>query len=103
MKTLLSATILATALLAAGCAQMQWTKPGADAGAVTRDLNECRSIALGRAAPTVAGRAAPDTRSDGGRPPVMAPAQGSNQRFVAEHEEVRRCMLQRGYQLTPAS
>lgn len=102
MKTLFSATVLAAAVLLQGCAQMQWTKPGADAATIARDQNECRSVALGRAAPTVAGRGGPDSRTDGGRSPVMAPAQGSNERFVAENEEVRRCMLQRGYQLTPS-
>ena len=102
MKTVPYAALTAAALLAAGCAQMQWTKPGADAATIARDQDECRSQAL-RATPPVAGARSPDARSDGTRPPVMAPAQGSNERFVAEHEEMRRCMLQRGYQLKPAS
>jgi hypothetical protein len=42
------------------------------------------------------------TRTDGGGPAVMAPAHGSNERFVAEHEEMRRCMLHRGYELKAA-
>jgi hypothetical protein len=103
MKSVLHACVLAAlAVIASGCAEMQWTKPGADAAALARDQNECRAIALQRAAP-VAARGALDARTDAGRPPVMAPAQGSNERFVAEHEEMRRCMIQRGYALKPAS
>ena len=103
MKTVAHAVALSIVLLAAGCAEMQWSKPGADAAAIARDQDECRSAALGRAGPPVAGRSGLDARTDGGRPPVMAPTQGSNERFVAEHEEMRRCMLERGYQLKPAS
>src|SRR5687767_10290155 len=104
MKNLFYAALFgAGALLAQGCAQMQWTKPGADAATIARDQDQCRAQALRRGAPPVAGVGSPDARTDGGRPGVMAPAQGSNERFVAEHEEMRRCMLQRGYELKPAS
>lgn len=103
MKVVSHATLALLALLAQGCAEMQWSKPGADTAQLARDQDECRAAALGRAGPPVAGRGSIDARTDGGRPPVMAPAQGSNERFVAEHEEMRRCMLQRGYQLKPAS
>ena len=103
MKTVPYAASLGIVLLAAGCAEMQWSKPGANAAAVARDQDECRSAALGRAGPPVAGRTSLEARTDGSRPPVMAPAQGSNERFVAEHEEVRRCMIERGYTLKPAS
>ena len=103
MKIVPHAAALGVVLLAAGCAQMQWNKPGADATMVARDQDECRAAAIGRAGPPVAGRTGLDARTDGGRPPVMAPSQGSNERFVAEHEEMRRCMLERGYQLKPAS
>ena len=103
MKSVFHACVLAAfAALASGCAEMQWSKPGADAGALARDQNECRAIALQRSAP-IAARGTLDARTDGGRAPVMAPAQGSNERFVAEHEEMRRCMIQRGYQLKPSS
>ena len=104
MKTVRFGAVLATiALLAQGCADMQWSKAGADAAMVARDQDECRAVALGRAGPPVAGRTSLEARTDGGRPPVMTPAQGSNERFVAEHEEVRRCMIERGYTLKPAS
>ncbi len=102
MKTVPCAAALAIALLAQGCAQMQWTKDGADAATVARDQNECRVQALRRAPPPVAGMGSPDARTGPGRPVVMAPA-SSNERFVAEHEEMSRCMQQRGYALKPAS
>ena len=104
MKTVPHGAVLAAlVLLVQGCAEMQWSKPGADAAAIAREQDECRAAAIGRAGPPVAGRGSLDARSDGGRPPVMAPTQGSNERFVAEHEEMRRCMMERGYQLKPAT
>lgn len=104
MKRVTHAAIAAViALITHGCTTMQWTKPGADATAVARDQDDCRASALRRANPTIAGPGSPDARTDGGRPGVMSPTQGSNERFVAEHEEVRRCMLKRGYELRPAS
>jgi hypothetical protein len=97
-----AAALAAIALAAQGCAEMKWTKPGADANAVANDQNECRAVALG-ATPPVGTRGTIDTRADGGRSPVMASSSSSGDRFVAEHEEMSRCMTQRGYQLKPAS
>ena len=102
MKSALRAATLAAVALTAGCAEMRWTKAGADAAAVARDQDECRAQALRRGPPPVAGVGSPDARTDGSRPAGMTTAQGSNERFIAENEEMRRCMLQRGYQLTPA-
>ena len=100
MKTPLhAAAFAAIAVFAHGCAELQWTKQGADAATIARDQDQCRAQALRRGPPPVSGVGSSDARTDGGRPIVMAPAQGSNERFVAEHEEVRRCMLQRGYEL----
>ena len=96
-------TLAAIALLAHGCAQMQWSKPGADAATLARDQNECRGEALRRGPPPVTGVGSADARTDGSRPGVMSPGQGSNERFVAENEEMRRCMLKRGYELKPAT
>jgi hypothetical protein len=39
----------------------------------------------------------------GASPSAARPAGSSNDRFIAEHEDVRVCMLRRGYQLQPAS
>ena len=82
---------------------MQWTKPGADAAMVARDQDECRGQALGRANPPAVPAGSADARTDGIRTGAMSQTAGSNERFVAEHEEIRRCMLRRGYQLKPIS
>lgn len=93
---------LAPALLAtmlSGCADLQWTKPGADATAVSRDLDACRAVALNAAAAPVAPAGSTESVTDHGRPRAMQPSAGSNERFVAEQETIRRCMASRGYAL----
>ena len=86
----------AIALLASGCATKNWTKPGADAATVSRDLDACRAGALGGAA--VAPSGSSEAITERGRPATQ-PTAGSNERFLAEHEAARRCMLKRGYEL----
>ena len=93
---------LIPALLASmlsGCADLHWTKPGADATAVSRDLDACRAVALSTAAAPVAPSASTESVTDHGRPRAMQPTAGSNERFVAEQETIRRCMASRGYAL----
>lgn len=87
----------AIAMLASGCATMRWSKPGADAAAVSRDLDACRAGALGAAA--VAPSGSSEAITERGRTGVSEPTAGSNERFVAEHEATSRCMLKRGYEL----
>jgi hypothetical protein len=99
MKRLLPIAAALAILSAQGCSGLNWTKPGADANTISRDLDDCRAVALGRATPPVAPAGSSEATTDGGRPGAMRPAAGSNERFVAEHEEVRRCMLKRGYEL----
>ena len=95
--------LLVCALIVGGCAEMRWTRSGADAAMVSRDIDDCRASALRRANAPVSTPGQSD-RTDGvGRPHIMTPSSGSDERFVAEHEEVSRCMHQRGYQLRPAS
>ena len=89
----------AVAVLLGGCASGQWAKPGADAAAVSRDLDECRGVALGRSGPPVVAPRSSESVTDLGRAGTMQPAAGSNERFVAEHEAATRCMHKRGYQL----
>ena len=100
-------TLLAAAavLITSACAEMRWAKPGADAATVARDTDECRATALGRSAPRGAAIATQDPQMiDRGATPMAARSAGtSNDRFIAEHEEVRVCMQRRGYQLRPAS
>lgn len=89
----------ALTLAAAGCAGRHWTKPGADAAAVSRDLDDCRASSLGRTGSPVAPTGSSEAVTDRGRPAIMQPSAGSNERFLAEHEETRRCMAKRGYEL----
>lgn len=94
---------LAPALLAtmlSGCADLQWTKPGADATAVSRDLDACRAVALQSAGAPVAPARSTEAVTDRGRPGSMQTTAGSNERFVAEQETIRRCMSSRGYVLS---
>jgi hypothetical protein len=89
----------AMALLTA-CAEMDWTKPGADKAATSNDLEHCRGVALGRSTPQAVAAERGTTTSG-----VIAPARPAgtaNERVIAEHEAVRQCMQAKGYQLTPA-
>jgi hypothetical protein len=96
--------VVAAALLAGACAEMRWAKPGADAAAVSRDLDDCRALALQRSSPRGPAIASQDAQviDRGASPVATRPGGTSNERFIAEHEEVRVCMLRRGYQLQPA-
>jgi len=99
-RALLIAAFIGLFLTLTGCADMRWSKAGADGALVSRDLDECRAAALRRANPVISTPGQGDGRSDGtGSPGVMKPAAGSNERFIAEHEETSRCMRQRGYEL----
>ena len=94
MKRLLPPATIAFALSIGGCAEMDWTKPGADNAAVSRDLEECRGPALRGAVPAAAVGTPPSPADRGGTP--TRPAGTSNERFIAEHESVRQCMAGRG-------
>ena len=92
--------MLAFALSLGACADMDWTRPGADKAAVSRDLDECRGRALRGSPPEAAGRTQDPQLVDRGANPNTG--RTSNERFIAEHDAVRQCMVGRGYQLTPA-
>jgi hypothetical protein len=90
----------AVVTLLTACADMDWTRPGADKAAVSRDMDDCRGAWLRRAEP-------PEVKSsqDPTSPAPVAPgraAGNANERFIQEHEAVRQCMQAKGYQLTPA-
>ena len=102
-RLLIPAAFAAIVLVAQGCASGTWVKPGADNAAVTRDMEECRKLALFRAPPPVAPTGTADARTGGGPVGAMTPAMGSNERFLNEHEEVRNCMLRKGYTLQRSS
>ena len=106
MKTLLRTGMLVLCIAFGACAEMRWTKPGTDANQASRDLDACRGAALQRSGPRGAGAAGADMQSTierGTSPSGARPAGTSDDRFIAEHEDVRTCMLQRGYQLRPAT
>jgi hypothetical protein len=103
MDTAFRALVTAALLsILGGCAgDMRWSKPGADAATISRDLDECRGNALLHAAPQGAGVPTQDGPVlDRGATTMSTRQSGtSNERFIAEHEDVRLCMLRRGYQL----
>ena len=106
MATLLRTGVLGLCIAFSACAEMRWTKPGTDANQASRDLDACRGEALQRSGPREAGPFGPDrqfTVERGTGASGARPAGTSDERFIADHEEVRVCMLRRGYQLRPAS
>jgi hypothetical protein len=104
MKILLFAALICGSALLSACADMRWTKAGADPAAVSRDRDECRATALTLGAPSGAAVVTPpDQPVERGAMPVGArPAATADERFIAEHEVVRLCMQRRGYQLQSA-
>jgi hypothetical protein len=99
--------LAATLLVAAGgCAPLRWDKPGADAAALERDLEQCRQIARAEAArrawpfKLTAARVIGFDR--GGRPIVVQPFPHETERFLEEHDLARACMRGKGYALVPA-
>lgn len=104
MKTLSSIALATASVFSSGCAETHWTKPGADAALVSRDFEECREDALRRAIPAGVAASASQSMSPGAGPMAGSPAGGtSGTRFVQEQEDVRECMLRRGYRLQPSS
>jgi hypothetical protein len=99
-----SAVILA--LLCTSCAPLEWRKSGADAAATARDVDECRDQARSRAQqeaplfgmprPPVVGM---DTR---GRIVTGQAGRYDTERALLEHDFMRICMRERGYELAPA-
>jgi hypothetical protein len=83
------------------CADMDWTRAGADKAAVSRDIDDCRGAWLRRSEPPEV-KASQATATSRGAAPPGRPATSANERFIAEHDAVRQCMTAKGYQLTPA-
>jgi len=94
------------ALLAAGCAQLEWHKPGAGPRALEQDLAECRQTARLRAAreawpySLLAPRVVGVDRA--GRLIVVQPPPHYTERFLLEQDLARACMREKGYALVPA-
>ena len=99
-RLLIHAALAGIVLAMQGCQSGgTWTKSGADPSMVSNDMEECRKLALFRANPPVAPSGSPNARTDISRPGAVGGSAGSNERFVNEQEEIRRCMLRKGYEL----
>jgi hypothetical protein len=92
--------------LLGGCADLQWSKDGADDATVSRDLDDCtRSARVQAASQTInTGPAAPQVMGvdPQGRAFVANPFPPQQDRFITEHDLQRFCMTGKGYQLVPA-
>lgn len=97
-----SATVvLAVIALLAGCAPLNWHKAGATAEARDRDVAECTGearFAARRQSPVLQSAPRVIVNRQGRTVAVEAP-RDDNERFLLEHDLMRDCMRQRGYEL----
>jgi hypothetical protein len=95
-------TVLALALLTAGCGTVQWYKPGASDAEVARDLERCRSEAGRQSFEEMHARAAarPYSRDyDALGHDTLAPRMSDEgDRVMVEQSLLRNCMARLGYQ-----
>jgi hypothetical protein len=97
------ARIVAPLLLLASCDQpMLWEKPGADAEARARDLDECRAAASDESNRNYYPASGVQSGSSW-RWPSDWPQRAESQRFYAETNLTRFCMRNKGWELIPAS
>jgi len=96
----------AAIVLAAGCASLQWHKPGTDAAALARDLAECRHSGRTQAQTETLPRAFTSPTPLATTPRAQPVVIGSNQRdadiLLLEQDLTRACMEGKGYRLVPA-
>ena len=94
--------LLAAALVS--CADLQWHRAGAKPEERQQDLEQCRQVARLQSAqlawptgsmPQVIGM---DRQ---GRAVASQPYSRDSERFLVEHDYVRHCMRQKGYELAP--
>jgi len=83
-------------LLLAGCAQMEWSKPGAQPKEVQADLDECRIMAR---------HSVVQTRLPQVRPPAdyVEASDPGRQGVRSELDFTNECMRRKGYELTPVN
>jgi hypothetical protein len=96
---------LTALVVSAGCAEMRWSKPGADAGKLEADLAQCRGEARLQVAreslPRIPG-SSPVLRADAtGRPVVAQPGSRGTDSLVLEQDLTGSCMRGKGYALGP--
>ena len=92
-------------IFGSGCAPLQWHKDGADAATFERDVSECQDQArmqarveaplFGQPPPAPVGL---DSR---GRVVTGRAARYDTDRALLEHDFMRACMQERGYELAP--
>jgi hypothetical protein len=100
MKPHSAAAVLGVCTLLGACAQVQWTKAGASPDAVARDLDECREVAMRQSPPACLAPALTQGVNPAFGPMPGSPAASeSSTRFVEEQQDVRQCMVKRGYTL----
>ena len=99
-------TAIVILLFVSGCADLRWSKDGADEAMLARDLDDCSRSARVQASSQVLanGPATPQVMGvdPQGRPFVANPFPASSDRYLAEHDLQRFCMTGKGYQLVPA-
>ena len=95
----------AAVMLAAGCASLQWHKPGTDAAALAHDLAECRHSGRTQAQTETLPRAFTSPTPFATTPRAQPVVIGSNQRdadiLLLEQDLTRACMEGKGYKLAP--
>jgi hypothetical protein len=93
-------------MLAAGCANLQWHKPEADADALARDIEECRQSARAQAQRETLPRAftspLPITADRRGQVAAGPSSSRDADVLLLEQNLTRACMENKGYRLAPA-
>jgi len=77
-----------------------WQKPGADAGALKRDLGDCQALAYDKVSRT--GPPAPPIALDPRFGNLEAPDRSTESR-IREQQLVDGCMREKGYSFEPAA
>jgi len=93
------------ALVAAGCADLRWHKPGTDPATLEEDLGQCRMDARMQAGRETLPRpltSPPMIGADAkGNPVVVQSSSRDTDRLLREQDLTRICMRGKGYALAP--
>jgi hypothetical protein len=105
IRVCLRLSAVAVISLTTGCAEMRWSKPGADSAKLEEDLAQCRGEARLQATreslPRMPG-SSPALRTDStGRPAVAQAGSRGTDTLVLEQELTGSCMRGKGYALAP--
>ncbi|HKA39878.1 MAG TPA: hypothetical protein VKD25_08915 [Burkholderiales bacterium] len=97
--------VVIVALSTAGCAEMRWSKPGADSAGVEEDLAQCRGEARLQAQRISLPRTAavpPGLGTDSlGRAVPAPPRSRTEDPMLLEQDLTSSCMRGKGYELAP--